>query len=355
MRKFNKFIGVHLLLVLAAMFFCIKVNAQSAVVNVLFFYSPTCPHCHEVIEKDIPIFKKMFGEQLRIIEINTYEQSGAELYMKAVEAYKIPEERQGVPTMIVGDNVLVGSYEIPNILPQLVEDGLSKGGIPIPELPGLSEYIGENGNQPTKQEISFIDRFQRDVLGNSISVIVLIGLLTSFTYNVWQYLKIKQQGKKEIVPLSKVHWLIPIIAFIGLVVAIYLAFVEVTNTEAICGPVGDCNTVQQSPYAKLFGIIPVGVIGVIGFLAIILVWALGQIPSFMYKSESMTLLWGMTLFGVLFASYLTFLEPFVIGATCAWCLTVALCMLILLFLTTPQAALAVISDKTAKPKRKRFS
>ncbi len=35
----------------------------------------------------------------------------------------------------------------------------------------------------------------------------------------------------------------------------------------------------------------------------------------------------MALFGLAFSTYLTFLEPFVIGATCAWCLTSAVCML----------------------------
>jgi uncharacterized membrane protein len=35
---------------------------------------------------------------------------------------------------------------------------------------------------------------------------------------------------------------------------------------------------------------------------------------------------GITLFGVLFSIYLTFLEPFVIGATCAWCLASAVTM-----------------------------
>jgi hypothetical protein len=32
---------------------------------------------------------------------------------------------------------------------------------------------------------------------------------------------------------------------------------------------------------------------------------------------------GMTTFGTLFSIYLTFLEPLVIGATCAWCLSSA--------------------------------
>jgi uncharacterized membrane protein len=41
---------------------------------------------------------------------------------------------------------------------------------------------------------------------------------------------------------------------------------------------------------------------------------------------------------VLFSIYLTFLEPFVIGATCAWCLTSALIMTLLLWAAAPEAA-----------------
>ena len=37
-------------------------------------------------------------------------------------------------------------------------------------------------------------------------------------------------------------------------------------------------------------------------------------------------------FGVLFSSYLTYLEPFVIGATCLWCLTSALILTAMLWL-----------------------
>jgi uncharacterized membrane protein len=41
---------------------------------------------------------------------------------------------------------------------------------------------------------------------------------------------------------------------------------------------------------------------------------------------------GLTLFGTLFSICLTSLEPFVIGATCAWCLTLAVSMTLLLLL-----------------------
>jgi uncharacterized membrane protein len=48
---------------------------------------------------------------------------------------------------------------------------------------------------------------------------------------------------------------------------------------------------------------------------------------------------GMSGLGVLFSIYLTYLEPFVIGAVCAWCLTSAVVMDLML----------MVSVKTAMP------
>jgi uncharacterized membrane protein len=49
----------------------------------------------------------------------------------------------------------------------------------------------------------------------------------------------------------------------------------------------------------------------------------------------------MSLFGTLFSIYLTFLEPFVIGATCMWCVTSAIIMTLLMWLTTGPATAAI--------------
>jgi uncharacterized membrane protein len=45
----------------------------------------------------------------------------------------------------------------------------------------------------------------------------------------------------------------------------------------------------------------------------------------------------VALVGTLFSVYLTFLEPFVLGATCAWCLTSAVLQTLLLWLTADPA------------------
>ena len=118
-------------------------------------------------------------------------------------------------------------------------------------------------------------------------------------------------------------------------VAGYLTYIEVGEKQAICGPVGHCNEVQNSSYAKLFGILPIGVLGLIGYTALLVAWGVQKIGPKSLHMLSALALWGMSLFGVAFSIYLTFLEPFVIGATCMWCLSSALVMTALLWVTTP--------------------
>jgi uncharacterized membrane protein len=69
---------------------------------------------------------------------------------------------------------------------------------------------------------------------------------------------------------------LPTLALGGLGVAGYLAYVETQAVAAVCGPVGDCNAVQSSPYAYLFDVIPIGVLGVIAYLSILAVWLWGR-------------------------------------------------------------------------------
>jgi uncharacterized membrane protein len=126
---------------------------------------------------------------------------------------------------------------------------------------------------------------------------------------------------------------IPLLCLAGLGVASYLSWVEIGGRDAVCGPVGDCNTVQQSEYAILFGVVPIGVLGVVGFTATLGAWLFGRLVDGRAREMAGLALLALTGFGTLFSIYLTFLEPFVIGATCAWCLTSATIMTLLYWLS----------------------
>lgn len=117
--------------------------------------------------------------------------------------------------------------------------------------------------------------------------------------------------------------------------AAYLSYIELGENEAVCGVVGDCNVVQQSEYATFLDLLPVGVIGIIGYILILGAWVLAERSTRELAQKAQVALLIFTLIGAVFSVYLTFLEPFVIGATCSWCLTSALLMSLLLVIQAP--------------------
>jgi uncharacterized membrane protein len=142
--------------------------------------------------------------------------------------------------------------------------------------------------------------------------------------------------------------LIPVLSVLGLGVALYLTYVETQQVAAVCGPVGDCNAVQASPYAELFGVLPVGLLGAGGYVAVIVAWAAGRFapPDSAIAGLAPMLLLAMALFGVLFSIYLTYIELFVILAVCIWCLTSAVLMTIIMVLgLRPALAVDDASDE----------
>lgn len=405
-----------------------RTQEPPAVVHALLFYSPTCPHCHQVINEHLIPLENRWGNRLVILAFDVTRPFAEPLYMGMVRHFGIPQERWVVPILVVGSEVLIGGEEIPARFPSMVEEGLAGGGIDLPDIAEVLGFLQEQdllevrfpgrrmtrlppdllppqaadtpaapvppagggqdtavapmparpdtgarradtlargaggdtaGARPTPptttqegeerptpappppvslrlEEVAReaaamgpLDRFLLDPVGNGVAVGVLVVLLFSLGwtgYPPWA------RGRRW------PGWVVPVLAAGGLAVASYLAFVEVSGTEAVCGPVGDCHTVQQSPYARLFGVIPTAVLGVAGYGVILLLWAVGRGSRPGAARVAVLALWGTVLAGSLFSAYLTYLEPFVIGASCAWCLASALIMAALLWAAAPPAA-----------------
>jgi len=480
-----------------------RAQEPDPVVHALLFYSPSCPHCHEVINTYLIPLQNEYGRKLVILGLDTSQPWANELFYGALRHYEVPEEKWAVPFMLVDDQVLVGGQEIPTLFSAILEEGLASGGIDLPDFPALMEFMaeqnlldprypdrriarqaapegpeeeeeavqesptspaqeadtartwgqegdtaqtsgqeGEETGAPEGQEpdsmaaapedstppgpptetrdtapalpeaqadsplpsppsrelpsppsgdtleepgvgigseeeapdsqpsaspggtpapsspedtlsgvppegqasggglglqdaatrlesMDMWDRFNQDPAGNTLSVLVLLGMLASLVFTA-------SPARVRRAPWPS--WIVPLLVVTGAGVAAYLSFVEVTQVEAVCGPVGDCNTVNQSEYAILFGVLPVGILGLMGYGAIFLLWLFATWASGALRRGARLGLWAAALFGVLFSIYLTFLEPFVIGATCAWCLSSAIIMTLLLWDAAPLAA-----------------
>jgi uncharacterized membrane protein len=110
---------------------------------------------------------------------------------------------------------------------------------------------------------------------------------------------------------------------VGLLIAAYLSAVELRGDVPVCGPLAGCETVALSPYARIGGV-PVAVFGVVLSLTLLLL-AAGWI-----RTGRLSLLgahYGLSLVGVVFELYFTYIEVAVIGAVCVWCASYGLSLL----------------------------
>jgi len=109
------------------------------------------------------------------------------------------------------------------------------------------------------------------------------------------------------------------LTIIGVLVSIYMTVYKLTKIEAMCIGSGGCSVVNASRYSEVNGI-PVALIGVGGYVAILAILFLEQKPGFFQENGAM-MLFGLSLVGFLFTVYLVIVEIFFIKAYCPFCLT----------------------------------
>jgi len=120
-----------------------------------------------------------------------------------------------------------------------------------------------------------------------------------------------------------VRWgALAVLAIAAMGVSAYLAYSHYADQPIVCAGLSGCDTVENSEYSKLVGI-PVGLVGAL-FSAGLLALVLARLTRLPLAVEWASLAaFSMTLSGVAFAAYLTYLELFVIEDVCIWCTTFA--------------------------------
>ncbi len=116
--------------------------------------------------------------------------------------------------------------------------------------------------------------------------------------------------------------LLALLAMAGVAIAAYLTLYKTGAIGELACTVGSCETVNTSKWSMLAGM-PVAAWG-LAYYVLLLAVALAGVQE--RWSESLAVsraLLVLTVWGVLFSGWLTYLELFVIHAICVWCVTSA--------------------------------
>lgn len=283
-------------------------SSEDVKVHIILFFTPDCNACQLITGQAQELVSESYGEQVTVEMIDIVTGEDVELLYQIAARFGISKDQVDLPMAIIGDQVLIGE-DIPEKLPALIETYLQLGGVERPDI-------------STKRSDGF-----------TLAIVIMVLMGVALLYSLVAF----AMGKTFFLP-TWADWLIPTLIVLGISVAGYLSYVETQSVEALCGPVGDCNTVQQSRYATLFGILPVGVLGLIGYVALLAAWLTRKFLSKFEKPAAIGY-FSMVFFAVVFSLYLTYLEPFVIRAVCIWCLSSAVIVTLLLLLGTPPAIL----------------
>jgi uncharacterized membrane protein len=126
-------------------------------------------------------------------------------------------------------------------------------------------------------------------------------------------------------------WL-AMLAMLGIFIAAYLTLYHYgyVGTLVCTGDGHGCEKVQTSSYSRFLGL-PVAAWGLGYYLTVLTLAIVGTQDRFAESRRFATLLLGLTAWGALFSSYLTYLEAGPIGAWCQWCIGSAIVAALLFF------------------------
>jgi uncharacterized membrane protein len=311
---------------------------EAPVVHAVMFWKVGCHFCEQTISIILPPIQEKYGAQFDLLLIRLITKKDIENFIRLADSYGIPKGGSGVPFLIIGDHVMMGPPTINDQLPELIDFYLAQGGVELPQNEILTEIIANlpPSSTPgvyiypppeTPVETAPVTPLLSEEKSNgfTLAIGVMLGIALALAYTLVAILWPR-------LPVPTGRWLdavVIVLIVIGLAVAGYLSYIEVKSARAICGPVGDCNTVQSSPYARLFGILPIGVLGMVGYVLLLAALAVRRfVPRLRFWAALS--FFGMAFFGTAFSFYLTYLERFVIQAVCLWCIASAVIMTLLL-------------------------
>ncbi len=325
-----------------------SVGSSDRIAHAVLFSTPGCHECDLIFRQAVVPMREKYGDKFELQTIDIVTSQDVEYLYKSAAVYNLQVEQVELPLLIIGDFALIGEKIISD-LPGMIEEYLSAGGVAYPQIPELASIQTPQVNSssaaaPSPEPTAVPTESAENALtttntpnGFFLAILVMLGMVFILVFTGFYFIRLVLNRSLSVpYVIRRFEWLIPILALVGIAVSGYLAYVETQSVPAACGPVGDCNAVQNSPYARLFGLLPVGVLGLISFFIILVLWVFQRKTNGNSAALAGTALFIIAFGGTLFSLYLTYLEPFVIQAVCIWCLTSAVTItLILLLSLTP--------------------
>jgi len=124
-----------------------------------------------------------------------------------------------------------------------------------------------------------------------------------------------------------------LLSLIGIIDSGYLSWIKISNSEEKCiAGIGNCALVNSSTYSEIYNI-PVAYFGLLAYL-LIFILMVSRGSRIMFAASIPFILFGITLIGLLFSSYLTYIQFGILHAYCPYCLLSAVTTTCLFIIST---------------------
>src|SRR5512137_2668926 len=117
-------------------------------------------------------------------------------------------------------------------------------------------------------------------------------------------------------------WASVVLSGLGVCISGYLVTKRFTGGSLACTRWAQCDVVNNSVYSQIHGV-PISVIGLAGYLVLLALAFAALWTEARAQQQILLLTFVLSLVGVEFSAYLTYLEIYVIEALCAWCVASA--------------------------------
>jgi uncharacterized membrane protein len=159
--------------------------------------------------------------------------------------------------------------------------------------------------------------------------------------------KVVKRERRAQATLRPWLWVSVALSGMGIVVSGYLAYKRIVGGGLACTRWAQCDVVNNSVYSKFLGI-PVSFIGLAGYLLLLGLAVTALRTTGRAQRNALLLSVLLSLGGVGFSAYLTYLEIYVIEALCAWCVASAIIIALLLVINGIAAWRSSPADRRAE-------